>query len=78
MSTNFVEGDVLLYFNEKVVHVVILDKIDSNYFIVVVDEEKEYLYGRQINIKSLNDKYFIKLDHVGKIDSSSPWLRYDS
>lgn len=75
MNAEFVEGDLLLYFNEEVVYVVVLDLIDRDYFIVVVSEENEYFYGRKIKIKNLTERYFIKLDHIGKIDSPWPWIQ---
>jgi hypothetical protein len=75
MNTTFVEGDLLLYFNEEVVYVVVLDFIDDAYFIVAVNEEDDYFYGRKIKIKNLTEKYFIKLDHVGRINSPFPWIR---
>lgn len=77
MSTTFVEGDLLLYFNDSVVYMVILDSIYENYFIVVIGEEGDYFYGRKIKIKNLIDKYFIKLDYVGKIESPHSWQTYD-
>lgn len=76
MNTKFVAGDLLLYFNEEVVYVVILDFVDDDFFIVAVDEEGDYIYGRKIRIKNLSEKYFIRLDHVGKIDSSHPWCTF--
>lgn len=74
MHTTFVEGDLLLYFNQEVVYVVVLDFIDDDYFIVAVYEEGDYFYGQKIKIKHLTDKYFIKIDHFGKIDSLFPWI----
>lgn len=76
MCTRFKEGDVLLYFNKDVIHIVILDIIEDEYFIVVVDEEGDYFYGRKIKKKNLSEKYFIKLDYLGNVKSPHPWLTF--
>ena len=62
MDTIFKPGDLLLYFNKKVVYIVLLDEISENYFTVVTHEDSNYQYGFMIRIKNLNSKYFIKLD----------------
>lgn len=74
MNTKFVVGDLLLYFYEEVVFLVVLDFIDDDFFIVVVYEEGDYFYGRKIKIKNLTEKYFIKLDNIGRVDSLYPWF----
>lgn len=62
MESIFKPGDLLLYFNNKVAYIVLLDEISENYFTVVTHEDSTYQYGFMIKIRNLTSKYFIKLD----------------
>lgn len=62
MSEKFIEGDVLLYFNLERTYIVMLDKIETDYFVVVTSQDSKYEYGFKIKIKNLTNKYFLKID----------------
>jgi hypothetical protein len=62
MNTNFVRGDVLLYFNSEVVYIVLLDEITESHFTIITSQNGRYQYGFKIKIKNLTSKWFIKLD----------------
>lgn len=62
MSTIFVVGDVLLYFNSEVTFLVMLDQVDDEYFTIITSQDPQYEYGFKIPIRNLNSKYFLKVD----------------
>jgi hypothetical protein len=76
MSTVFIPGDLLLYFNSEVVHIVLLDEVDEHHFTIVTSDDGTYQYGYKIRIKNLTGKYFLKLD-TGFNVKGGVWETYE-
>lgn len=76
MSEMFRSGDLLLYFNNDVVHLVLLDEVDLDYFIVITSVDEDYQYGYKIKIQNLTEKYFLRLDQ-GVPVTKGHWETYE-
>lgn len=76
MKTEFVEGDVLIYFNSDVAFVVLLDQVDEVYFTIVTSQNSHYEYGFKIKIRNLTSKHFLKVDKKF-LRISGDWERFE-